>query len=122
MRAFMVSRWKAAATIAFAAPAVGAAMLAPVLTRSAYAGKLCGATVQSGEASGKTEAEARAAATVWWSSRAGLLGKGYEAWDESKDKSVNCRRGPFGTFKCTASAKPCLREGLLPDDGHKQDL
>ncbi|CAA2137854.1 hypothetical protein [Hyphomicrobium sp. ghe19] len=90
---------------------------------AAGSGKFCRDVVKSGEASGKTEEEAKAAATSWWSSRAGSLGKGYELWDHAKDKSLNCHPGPFGAdFKCTASAKPCLPEGLLPDNPHKLDL
>jgi hypothetical protein len=82
----------------------------------------CAETVKSGEASGKTEDEAKAAATTWWSSRAGALGEGYQVWDRAKDKSLVCHPGPFGTVKCTASAKPCLPEGKLPDDPNQRQL
>ncbi|MBS0235307.1 MAG: hypothetical protein JSR99_17705 [Proteobacteria bacterium] len=87
-----------------------------------YADSFCKGAVKSGVASGKTEAEAKAAATKWWSSRAGALGEGYQDWDRAKDKSLICHPGPFETFKCTASAKPCLPEGKLPDDPDKKDL
>lgn len=104
------------------AVSVSAALIVPGMTNFAHAEKFCGPDMQSGEASGKTEAEAKAAATAWWSSRAGSLGKGYEFWDAAKDQNVSCHPGPFGTVKCKASAKPCLREGQLPDDGRRQDL
>ena len=86
------------------------------------AGRFCGAQVESGEASGATEEEAKKAATVWWSSRAGALGKGYEIWGDAKDKSVNCHSRPRSTFKCIAVGKPCLPDGVLPDNTPKQDL
>jgi hypothetical protein len=86
------------------------------------AAAICADTVKSGFASGKTEAEAQAAATTWWSSRAGALGEGYQDWNRAKDKSLNCHSGPSGSFKCTASAKPCLPEGKLPDDPNKKAL
>jgi hypothetical protein len=87
-----------------------------------HAETFCGASVKSGVASGKTEAEAKAAATTWWSSRAGALGEGYQNWDRAKDKSLNCHPGPFDTVKCTASAKPCLPDGKLPDEANKKAL
>ena len=86
------------------------------------AGRFCGSQVKSGEASGPTEEEAKKAATVWWSSRAGALGKGYEIWDDAQDKSVNCRPGPRDTFRCIAAGKPCLPDGVLPNNAPKQDL
>ncbi len=110
------------ATAVCTALMVSAASIVPSMATSAFAEKFCGPDTESGEASGKTEAEAKDAATAWWSSRAGSLGKGYEFWDEAKDKNVSCHPGPFGTVKCKASAKPCLREGQLPDDGHRQEL
>jgi hypothetical protein len=89
---------------------------------AACAETFCTETVKSGFASGKTEAEAKAAATTWWSSRAGALGEGYQSWDRAKDKSLICHAGSPGTFKCTASARPCLPEGKLPDDPNKKSL
>lgn len=86
------------------------------------AGHFCGSEVKSGEASGATEDEAKKAATVWWSSRAGALGRGYEFWANSEDKAINCHPGPRNTFKCVAEGKPCLPEGVIPDRGPKQDL
>jgi len=89
---------------------------------AAAEGRFCGSQVESGEASAATEDEAKKAATVWWSSRAGALGRGYEFWENSKDKAVNCHAGPRNTFKCIAIGKPCLPEGVLPQHGPKQDL
>jgi hypothetical protein len=86
------------------------------------AGRFCGSQMKSGEASGQTEEDAKKAATVWWSSRAGSLGRGYEIWDNAQDKSVYCRLGPRNTFKCIAAGKPCLPDGVLPDNMPKQDL
>jgi len=102
-----------------------AAILFATLAASApatAAGQFCGSQVKSGEASGATEEEAKKAATVWWSSRAGAFGEGYEFWDNSKDKVVNCHPGPRNTFKCVAEGKPCLPDGVIPDKGPKQDL
>jgi hypothetical protein len=100
---------------------VGLAIFAIPLN-GAYAGVFCGEGVKSGEATGKTEQEAKSAATTWWSSRAGALGAGYEVWERAKDKALTCHPGPFDTIKCTASARPCLPEGKLPDDPHRRAL
>jgi hypothetical protein len=89
---------------------------------SGYAETFCGPVVKSGISSGTTEAEAKAAAMTWWSSRAGSLGEGYQVWNRAKDKSLSCHPGPFNTFKCIASAKPCLPDGILPDDPKKKEL
>lgn len=91
-------------------------------TPATAAGRFCGDVEKSGEASGHTEDEAKKAATVWWSSRAGALGRGYEHWDNARDKSVTCHPGPKSTFKCIAIGKPCLPEGVLPDNVPKRDL
>lgn len=102
-----------------------AAIILASLTAAASAeaaGRFCGSQVESGEASGSTEDEAKQAATVWWSSRAGALGRGYEFWENSKDKAVKCHPGPRSTFKCIAVGKPCLPDGVLPDHGPQQDL
>ncbi len=99
-----------AAAFAFAAP------------DAAFAGRFCGARVESGEAIGKTEDEAKTAATVWWSSRAGSLGKGYEIWADAADKSLTCHPGPLGKGKCKAAAKACLPGGVAPSESRKQDL
>ncbi len=100
-----------------------ASAFAAGVTNGARAETFCEAVVKSGWASGKTEAEAKNAATTWWSSRAGSLGAGYEVWERAKDKSLSCHTGgPSGTVKCIASAKPCLPEGKLPNDPNKRDL
>ncbi|MFA5956348.1 hypothetical protein [Hyphomicrobium sp.] len=91
-------------------------------TSDGRADTFCAATVKSGIATGTTEAEAKTAATTWWSSRAGALGEGYQVWDRAKDKSLSCDPGPSGTFRCKASARPCLPDGKLPDDPQKRDL
>ncbi|MBS0252977.1 MAG: hypothetical protein JSR78_18115 [Proteobacteria bacterium] len=82
-----------------------------------YADAVCGEIIKSGVASGKTEAEAKSAATTWWSSRAGALGEGYQEWKNAKNKALACHAGPFDTFKCRASAEPCRT-----DDGKPADL
>ncbi|MFT3731887.1 MAG: hypothetical protein QM780_10795 [Hyphomicrobium sp.] len=87
-----------------------------------HAASFCEASVKSGVASGKTEDEAKAAATAWWSSRAGSLGEGYQDWARAKDKDLNCHLATDGGFKCTASGKPCLPDGKLPPDPNKKDL
>ncbi len=99
-----------------------AALFALATPSGAFAGKFCGERVESGEAIGKTEDEAKTAATVWWSSRAGSLGKGYEHWEDAAGKSLTCHPGPLGKVKCIAAAKPCLPDGVLPSDARKQDL
>jgi hypothetical protein len=88
----------------------------------ATAGRFCTSQMKSGEATGMTEDEAKKAATVWWSSRAGAFGKNYEFWADAKDKTVNCHPGPHNTFKCIAAGKPCLPDGILPDNAPKRDL
>jgi hypothetical protein len=103
-------------------PALIFATFATSAPGTATAGRFCGPQVKSGEASGPTEEEAKKAATVWWSSRAGALGKVYENWDDAQDKSVNCHPDPRNTFKCVAVGKPCLPDGVLPDNAPKQDL
>lgn len=85
-------------------------------------GHFCGTEVHSGEATGKSESEATSAAKVWWSSRAGAMGEGYQLWDNAKDKSVKCHPGPRDSIKCVAAAKPCLKAGVIPKDAPKQDL
>lgn len=83
---------------------------------SANAASFCANELKGGEATAKTEAEAQTAAKVWWSSRAGSLGEGYQDWEQAKEKSVTCHDGAAGTKKCIASAKPCLRDGNIPKD------
>lgn len=93
-------------------------------TASSFAesGHFCGTEVHSGEATGKSENEASSAAKVWWSSRAGAMGEGYQVWANAKDKSVKCHPGPRESVKCVAAAKPCLEAGVIPKDAPKQEL
>lgn len=86
------------------------------------AGRFCGDLVAGGTASGETETKAREAATAWWSSRAGALGKGYEDWKSASDKNLTCETSPDGPSKCTAAGRPCLPEGVLPENVPKLDL
>jgi len=85
-------------------------------------GRLCGDKVIGGTASGATVDEARKAATSWWSSRAGALGRGYEEWERAADKKIVCEGATGGSVACTASARPCLPEGVVPDDGKRLEL
>mgnify|MGYP001458650074 CR=1 FL=1 len=101
--------------IAFAAFSV-------VSTAPASAGRFCGATLEGGTSSGATEAEARTAAQGWWSSRAGSRGRGYQNWDVAQDKSIKCDKKADGSFRCTASAKPCLPDGAVPEDVPKIEM
>ncbi len=89
---------------------------------STQAGRMCGEKVVGGAASGATEDEARKAATSWWSSRAGALGPGYEDWDRAADKKIVCEASKGGSVACTASARPCLPDGVVPDDGKRLEL
>jgi hypothetical protein len=94
------------------------------LPEVAMAGAFCGDPVEGGWASGKTEQEARDAAVQWWSSRAGALGRGYEHWETSTNKSVQCKAENNGgtSAKCIASARPCLPDGVTPENVPKVDL
>lgn len=92
------------------------------MSMPATAAGFCGEKVDSGETTGKTEEDAKKAATVWWSSRAGALGRGYEFWEQAKDKTIKCHKEPPDKFKCVASAKPCLPDGQTPENIRKQDL
>lgn len=98
------------------------AAIAAQASAPANAARFCAASITGGEATAATEEEAKKAATVWWSSRAGALGEGYETWDDARDKSVTCHPGPRNTFKCIAAGRPCLPDGVTPDTGPKQDL
>jgi hypothetical protein len=103
-----------------AAPLLALAVL--MLASSAHAGKFCGDPVQSGLSSGATQEEALVAAQKWWSSRAGALGRGYESWDNAADQSLECSKDAKGEFHCKASARPCLPEGMLPENVPKLDM
>lgn len=89
---------------------------------SVTAGVFCGDRISSGAASGADKKAASDAAVSWWASRAGALGRGYEKWDAAKDKTVTCFAGDNGGFSCTASAKPCLPDGTIPDAGKRIEL
>jgi hypothetical protein len=78
--------------------------------------------VESGVSSAATQEDAIIAAQEWWSSRAGALGRGYESWDNSKDRVLECSKDDSGMFRCNASARPCLPEGTLPDNLPKIDM
>lgn len=88
----------------------------------ALAGRYCGDRVESGMPVRESEEEARQAALSWWSSRAGALGRGYENWDVASDKSLDCKQKSDGSWRCLASAKPCLPDGVLPENLPKTDL
>lgn len=92
------------------------AMVAP-----AHAG-FCAEPTQSGFAEAATKVEAEKAAISWWASRAGALGRGYEHWDNAADKKVDCREHTNGRFKCQATAKPCLPEGVAPENDPRIQL
>lgn len=90
----------------------------------AAAGAFCGDAIEGGWASGKSEQEARDAAVSWWASRAGALGRGYEHWSSAVDKNVQCKAENNGgaSAKCIASARPCLPDGVTPENVPKVDL
>lgn len=86
------------------------------------AAAFCGDLVESGVASAVTEDEARKAAISWWSSRAGAMGRGYEIWENAKDRDVSCKRDANGTTSCIAAGRPCLPDGMLPADQPRMEL
>lgn len=86
------------------------------------AGIFCGDRISGGAATGANKEAASDAATAWWSSRAGALGRGYENWDAANEKKMSCTEGVNGNFTCTATAKPCLPDGAIPDTGKRLDL
>jgi hypothetical protein len=92
------------------------------LSVEAHAGKYCGDPIEGGTATGTTQEQALIAAQQWWSSRAGALGRGYESWDNADDQSLECSKDHLGKFRCQASARPCLPEGMLPDNLPKLDM
>lgn len=98
------------------------ALLALAAPAAAHAGKFCGESVESGRASGATQEEAAIAAQKWWSSRAGALGSGYENWDNADKRALECLKGNDGRFVCKAIGRPCLPEGVLPENVPKLDL
>lgn len=84
--------------------------------RAAFAAGFCADPVQGGNASGESKEAAEKAAISWWSSRAGSVGRGYETWANAKDQKVDCKQATNGTFSCRASARPCLADGVVPEN------
>lgn len=81
-----------------------------------HAATLCTSVVESGWASATTEREATDRAILWWSSRAGAIGRGYESWDRAQRKNIRCE--PLtdkGSVRCKVLAAPCLPDGLIPE-------
>jgi len=80
-----------------------------------HAATLCTSVVESGWASAPTEQEATDRAILWWSSRAGALGPGYESWDRAQRKDIRCEpvEGQ-SSFRCMVKAAPCLPDGQVP--------
>jgi hypothetical protein len=87
----------------------------------AHAG-FCAQPTQSGFAEAPTKGEAEKAAIAWWASRAGAMGRGYEHWNNAADRKVNCREHTNGRFKCQATAKPCLPDGVAPENDPRIQL
>jgi hypothetical protein len=104
------------------APAMLGALMTAALPRAAGAGKYCGDPVESGTSSGTTQEEALMAAQKWWSSRAGALGRGFENWDNADDQALECSKDMNGDYRCKASARPCLPEGMPPEKAPKLDM
>jgi hypothetical protein len=107
--------WKATAVATLA-------LFGSVPASQAEAGRYCGDPVESGTSTGATQEDALKAAQSWWSSRAGALGRGYENWDNAADQSLECSQDQAGTYHCKASARPCLPEGMLPENVPKIDM
>ena len=86
------------------------------------AGQYCTERLEGGAVLRPTEAEARRDAESWWVSRAGSLGEGFQDWAQAQDKKVDCSEKTLGTYRCVASAKPCLPEGATPKDIPKVEM
>lgn len=102
--------------------AILAVLLMVGVAADASAGKYCGDPVESGLSSEATQEKAMVAAQEWWSSRAGALGRGYESWDNSEDRALECSKDDRNMFRCKASGRPCLPDGTLPDNVPKIDM
>jgi hypothetical protein len=98
------------------------ALLIAAAASGAEAGKYCGDPVESGLTSEATQEKAMIKAQEWWSSRAGALGRGYESWDNSDDRAMECSKDARGMFRCKASGRPCLQDGTLPDNLPKIEM
>lgn len=101
--------------------AIGASSLCMSVTAPAHAG-FCAEPTRSGFAEAATKSEAENAAIAWWASRAGAMGRGYEHWDNAADRKVDCREHTNGRFKCQATAKPCLPDGVVPENDPRIQL
>lgn len=88
----------------------------------AHAGRFCGELLEGGAVLRPTEAEARKDAENWWVSRAGSLGAGFQSWDQAQDRKITCAEKTNGSFRCIATAKPCLPDGEVPNDRPKQEM
>lgn len=99
--------------IFFATGLVSAFFIAGVLM-PLRAAPLCAAIVESGWAIASTETEAVKRAILWWSSRAGATGPGYENWDRAQRKQTRCEVHK-NMIRCKVAAAPCLPEGRIPD-------
>lgn len=89
---------------------------------SAAAAQFCGEKLEGGAVLRPTEAEARKDAENWWVSRAGTLGEGFQNWATAQDKDIKCSEKAGGSFRCTASARPCLPEGEVPREAPRQEM
>ncbi|MCV0370870.1 hypothetical protein [Filomicrobium sp.] len=97
------------AILAAATLILGASIATPLRAAS-----ICASVIESGWAIASTESEAKKRAILWWSSRAGAKGPGYENWDRAQRKRTHCEAYK-GKTRCKVTAAPCLPEGRLPD-------
>lgn len=102
--------------------ALGAAAMLALSSAHAEEGRFCGDLVESGRASAGTQEEALKKAEAWWSSRAGASGRGYEHWENARDRAMECTKDNAGKFYCKAKARPCLPPGTLPDNVPKIEM
>lgn len=100
----------------------GLCLLLCIAPSQVAAAQYCGGPLEGGAVTRPTEAEARKDAENWWTSRAGSVGKGFQDWSIAQDKKINCTKKTDGTYRCVASAKPCLPEGTLPSDIPKVEM
>lgn len=102
--------------------ALGAVLLVLAFDDARAAGRFCGDPVESGRASGATQDEALTKAEGWWSSRAGALGRGYERWENARDRAMECGKDDAGAFHCMVTGTPCLPPGVLPENVPKLEM
>lgn len=110
--------WRGSRQLAAALGAMGVFLS----TAHASEGRFCGDLVESGRSSGETQQEAETHAKGWWSSRAGTFGRGYESWDNARDRALECTQDNSGKFYCKAEGRPCLPAGALPEDVPKVEM